>query len=117
MENRVWDQEVRRKTNAKQNTNTNNTRGYIGDRSRSLVKLIGAERVSRQDFKYGGTCYVTEDGEVYDKEDVINQEVQRTGEKFYEVANWEYNERKKLYQPIIRWIVIVKKNAQLSLNL
>lgn len=117
MENRVWDQEVRRKANAKQNTNTHNTRGYIGDRSTNLTKLIGAERVSRQEFRYEGTCYVTEDGEVYDKKDVINQEVVRTGKKFYEVANWEYNERKKLYQPIIRWIVIVKKNAQLTLKL
>lgn len=118
MENRVWDQEVRRKTNAKQNTDTHNTRGYIGDRSTNLVKLIGAERVSRRDFRYEGTYYVTEDGEMYDKEQVINQEVQRTGINFYEVANWEYNERKKLYQPIIRRIVIVKNtNIQLSLNL
>ena len=118
MENRVWDQEVRRKANAKQNTNTHNTRGYIGDRSTNLIKLIGAERVARQDFRYGGTCYVTGDGEVYNKEDVINQEVLRTGIHFYEVANWEYNERKKLYQPIIRRIVIVKNtNTQLSLNL
>lgn len=118
MENRVWNQEVRRKANAKQNTATHNTRGYIGDRSKNLIKLIGAERVSRRDFKYEGTCYVTEDGEVYDKEQVINQEVQRTDINFYEVANWEYNERKKLYQPIIRRIVIVKNtNTQLSLNL
>lgn len=118
MENRVWDQEVRRKADAKQNTATHSTRGYIGDRSTNLIKLIGAERVSRRDFKYEGTCYVAEDGEVYDKEQVINQEVQRTGINFYEVANWEYNERKKLYQPIIRRIVIVKNtNTQLSLNL
>ena len=82
------------------------------------MKLIGADRVSRRDFKYEGTCYVTEDGEVYDKEQVINQKIQRTGINFYEVTDWEYNERKKLYQPIIRRIVIVKNtNIQLSLNL
>ena len=96
MENRVWDQEVRRKANAKQNTDTHNTRGYIGDRSRNLVKLIGAERVSRRDFKYEGTYYVTEDGEVYDKEYVISQKLQRTGQSFYEVTDWEYSERKRL---------------------
>ena len=80
-------------------------------------QLLTESKKREEEFKDGGTCYVKEDGEVYDKDDVINQKVQRTGINFYEVANWEYNERKKLYQPIIRWIVIVKKNAQLSLNL
>ena len=117
MANRDCNQKVGKHINTKQNTDTYNARGDIGDRSTNLVKLIGAERVARQDFKYGGTYYVTKDGEVYNKEDVINQEVLRTGIHFYEVANWEYNERKKLYQPIIRWIVIVKKNTQLSLKL
>ena len=61
---------------------------------------------------------MTEDGELYDKEDVIAQKVQRTGISFYEVVDWEYDERKKLYQPTIRRIVMIKNtNTQLSLNL
>lgn len=118
MENRVWNQEVGRRINAKQNTDTNRGRGDIGERSSNLIKLIGAERVSRRDFKYEGTYYVTEDGEVYDKKYVITQKVQRTGVSFYEVVDWKYNERKKLYQPTIRRIVMIKNtNTQLSLNL
>ena len=62
--------------NTKQNTDTNRGRGDIGDRSSNLVKLIGAERVSRRNFKYEGTYNVTEDGELYDKEHVIAQKVQ-----------------------------------------
>ena len=82
------------------------------------MKLIGADNVSRRNFKYEGTYYVTEDGELYDKERVIAQKVQRTGISFYEVTDWEYDERKKLYQPAIRRIVIIKNtNTQLSLNL
>lgn len=118
MENRVCNQEIGRRINAKQNTNTNRDRGYIGDRSSNLIKLIGAERVSRRNFKYQGTYYVTEDGEVYDKEHVIAQKIQRTGVNFYEVVDWEYDERKRLYQPTIRRIVMIKNtNTQLSLNL
>lgn len=118
MENRVWNQEVGRRINAKQNNDTNKGRGDIGDRSSNLIKLIGAERVSRRNFKYEGTYYVTEDGEVYDKEHVIAQKVQRTGVNFYEVVDWEYNERKRLYEPTIRRIVMIKNtNTQLSLNL
>lgn len=118
MENRIWNQEVRRRINTKQNTDTNRDRGDIGDRSSNLIKLIGAERVSRRDFKYQGTYYVTEDGELYDKEYVIAQKVQKTGESFYEIVDWEYNERKRLYQPTIRRIVIIKNtNIQLSLDL
>ena len=118
MENRICNQEVGRRINTKQNTDTNRDRGDIGDRSSNLVKLIGAERVSRRDFKYEGTYYVTEDGEVYDKEYVNTQKVQRTGINYYEVTDWEYNERKRLYQPTIRRIVIIKNNnTQLSLNL
>lgn len=118
MENRVWNQEVGRHINAKQNTDTNRERGDIGDRSSNLIKLIGAERVSRRNFKYEGTYYVTEDGELYDKKRVIAQKVQRTGISFYEVTDWEYDERKKLYQPTIRRIVMIKNtNIQLSLNL
>lgn len=118
MENRVCNQEAGRRINAKQNTDTNRGRGDIGDRSNNLIKLIGAERVSRRNFKYEGTYYVTEDGELYDKERVIAQKVQRTGTSFYEITDWEYDERKKLYQPTIRRIVIIKNtNIQLSLNL
>lgn len=118
MENRIWNQESRRRVKTKQNTDTYPTRGAIGDRSSNLIKLIGAERVSRRNFKYEGTYYVTEDGEVYDKEHVIAQEAQRTGISFYEVTDWEYDERKGLYQPTIRRIVMIKNtNTQLSLNL
>lgn len=118
MENRIRNQEVRGYTNTKQNTDTYNARGDIGDRSRNLIKLIGADRVSRRNFKYEGTYYVTEDGEVYDKEYVIAQKVQRTGVSFYEVVDWEYDGRKRLYQPTIRRIVMIKNtNTQLSLNL
>lgn len=118
MENRVCNQKFRRKANAKQNTDTHNTRGYIGDKSSNLVKLIGAERVSRRDFKYEGTYYVTEDGELYDKEHITAQKIQKTDVRFYEVVDWEYDERKRLYQPTIRRIVIIKNtDTQLSLNL
>lgn len=118
MENRGCNQEVGKHINTKQNTDTNRDRGNIGDRSNNLIKLIGAERVSRRNFKYKGTYYVTEDGELYDKERVIAQKVQRTGTSFYEVVDWEYDEKKKLYQPTIRRIVMVKNtNTQLSLNL
>lgn len=118
MENRIRNQEVGRRINAKQNTDTNRGRGDIGDRSNNLTKLIGAERVSRRDFKYEGTYYVTEDGETFDKEYVNTHKLQRTGINFYEVSNWIYNERKQLYEPIIRRIVMIKNtNIQLSLNL
>lgn len=118
MENRIRDQESRRHIKTKQNTGTYPTGGAIGDRSSNLVKLIGADNVSRRNFKYEGTCYVTEDGELYDKEYVIAQKVQRTGVSFYEIVDWEYNERKQLYEPTIRRIVMIKNtNTQLSLNL
>lgn len=118
MENRGRNQEIRRDINTKQNTDTSRGRGDIGERSSNLVKLIGADRVSRRNFKYKGTYYVTEDGEVYDKEYVTAQKLQRTGTSFYEVVDWEYDERKKLYQPTIRRIVMIKNtNTQLSLNL
>mgnify|MGYP000010623272 CR=1 FL=1 len=118
MENRIWNQKPRGRAKTKQNTDTYNARGDIGDRSSNLIKLIGADRVSRRNFKYEGTYYVTEDGELYDKEYVIAQKVQRTGVSFYEVVDWEYDERKRLYQPTIRRIVMIKNtNTQLSLNL
>lgn len=118
MENRIWNQESGRRVKTKQNTDTYPTGGAIGDRSSNLVKLIGANNVSRRNFKYEGTYYVTEDGELCDKEYVITQKVQRTGVSFYEIADWEYDERKKLYQPTIRRIVMIKNtNTQLSLKL
>lgn len=118
MENRIWNQESRRRVKTKQNTDTYHASGAIGDRSSNLVKLIGADNVSRRNFKYEGTCYVSEDGEVYDKERIIAQKVQRTGVSFYEIVDWEYNERKQLYEPTIRRIVMIKNtNTQLSLNL
>ena len=118
MENRVWNQKSGRRVKTKQNTDAYPTGGAVGDRSSNLVKLIGADNVSRRNFKYEGTYYVTEDGELYDKEYVTTQKVQRTGVSFYEVVDWEYDERKKLYQPTIRRIVMIKiTNTQLSLNL
>lgn len=118
MENRIRNQEAGGRINTKQNTDTYPTGGGIGGRSSNLVKLIGADNVSRRNFKYEGTYYVTEDGELYDKEYVIAKKVQRTGVNFYEVVDWEYDERKKLYQPTIRRIVTIKNtNTQLSLNL
>lgn len=118
MENRSCNQEIRKHINTKQNTDTNRDRGNIGDRSNNLIKLIGAERVSRRNFKYEGTYYVTEDGELYDKEYVIAQKVQRTDVSFYEIVDWKYDESKKLDQPTIRRIVIIKNtNIQLSLDL
>lgn len=118
MENRVWNQESGRSVKTKQNTDAYPTGGAIGSRSSNLVKLIGADNVSRRNFKYEGTYYVTEDGELCDKKHVVTQKVQRTGVSFYEVADWEYDEKKKLYQPTIRRIVMIKNtDTQLSLNL
>lgn len=118
MANRDCYQKVGKNINTKQNTDTNRGRGDIGNRSTNLIKLIGAERVSRRNYKYEGTYYVTEDGELYDKEHVTNQKMQRTGVSFYEVTDWEYNEERKQYQPTIRRVTIIKNtNTQLSLNL
>lgn len=118
MENRILNQKNRGYTDAKQNSKAYECRGDIGDRSTNLTRLIGAERVSRRDFKYEGTFYVTEDGETFDKEYVETQKPQRTGVCFYEVSNWIYNERKQLYEPIIRRIVMIKNtNIQLSMDL
>ena len=119
MGSRIWNQEIRKHPNKKQNTETNN-RGEIGAKSNNLVKLIGADRVSRREYIYEGTYYVTEDGEVFDKKEVISKKVQRTGTSFYEITDWEYNyeETKKMYLPTVRRIVIIKNtNNQLSLSL
>lgn len=118
MGNRVCDQKNGRYIDAEQNHKACKSRGYIGDRSTSLTELIGVERVSRQNFRYEGTFYVTEDGETYDKEYVDTHKAQRTGVKFFEVSNWTYNERIKTYEPIIRRIVMIRKlYTQLSLDL
>ena len=118
MANRDCNQKVGKHINTKQNTDTDRNRGCIGDRSTNLIKLIGVEMVSRRNYKYEGTYYVTEDGELYNKEHVISQKMQRTGVNFYEVTDWSYNESKQMYEPTIRRIVIIKKtNTQLSLNL
>lgn len=118
MENRVYNQEIGRRINTKQNTDTNRGRGDIGDRSSNLVKLIGADRVSRRDYGYEGTYYVTEDGEIYDNEYMNSHNPYRTGVSFYEVVDWKYNERKRIYEPIVRRIVMIKmREYQLSLNL
>ena len=82
------------------------------------MKLIGAKRVSRRSFKYEGTYYITEDGEICSKEYVETQKPQRTRVSFYEITDWTYNEKKQLFEPTVRRIVIVEKNnTQLSLNL
>lgn len=120
MENRVWNQESGRRVKTKQNTNTYPTAGAIGDRSDNLVKLIGADNVSQRNFKYEGTYYVTEDGELYDNEYMNTHNPIRTGVNFYEVIDWRYNERKEMYEPVIRRIVTIKirfVEYQLSLNL
>lgn len=118
MENRDCNQKDGRNTNTEQNNDTSRRRGAIGDRSNNLVKLIGAERVSRRSFKYEGTYYITEDGEICSKKYIETKKPQRTGVSFYEIADWLYNEKKQLFEPTIRRIVIVKKNnTQLSLNL
>jgi len=118
MGNRICNQKNREYIGAEPNFKTHRGRGDIGDRSTSLTELIGVERVSRQDFRYEGTFYVTEDGETYDKEYVDTHKVQRTGVKFFEVSNWIYNERINTYEPVIRRIVMIRKTyTQLSLDL
>lgn len=118
MGNRICNQKNRKYINSKQNFKAHNARGGIGDRSSNLVKLIGVERVVRQDFGYEGTYYVTEDGELYDDKYVDTHKPLRTGVKFYEVTDWRYNKEKEIYEPIVRRIVIIKiKETQLSLNL
>ena len=118
MENRIWNQEVGRRINTKQNTDTYRGRGDIGDRSTNLVKLIGADRVSRQNYRFEGTSYVTKNGEIYDSEYMKTHNPRRTGENFYEVVDWKYNEGKGIYEPVVRRIVMIEmREYQLSLNL
>lgn len=118
MGDRICSQKVGKHNDAEQNDKSRRNRGAIGDRSNNLVNLIGAERVSRRNFKYEGTYYITENGEIYDKKYVETHKPQRTGVNFYEIADWLYNESKQMYEPTIRRIVMIKNtNTQLSLNL
>lgn len=120
MGSRICNQKNRKHTKEEQNYRAYKNRGEIGDRSASLTELIGVERVSRRDFGYEGTFYVTEDGEVYDNEYMNTRNPIRTGVNFYEVTNWRYNERKEAYEPVIRRIVTIKIRFieyQLSLDL
>lgn len=118
MGSRTCNQKNRGYAEPKQDYKTYESRGNIGDRSSNLTKLIGAERVSRRNFQYEGTYYVTEDGETYDKEYVNTHKPQKTGIIFYEIGNWIYNERKQIYEPIIRRIVMIEiKEIQLTLDL
>lgn len=118
MGSRICNQKNRRYPKEEQNFRTYKDRGSIGDRAENLIELIGLERVSRKDYEYEGTLYVTEDGETYDKESVYTLNPTRTGVKYYEVSNWRYNQKKGIYEPIVRRIVMIKiENTQLSLDL
>ena len=118
MGSRICNQENRKYPEAEQNLRAYKDRGSIGDRAATLTELIGVKRVSREEFGYEGTFYVTEDGETYDKEFVYTLNPARTGEKFYEVSNWRYNKEKEIYEPVVRRIVMIKiKSTQLSLDL
>lgn len=118
MENRIWNQKSGRRIETEQNTDTYHTGGNIGDRSNNLVKLIGADRVSRRDYRYEGTYYLTKNGEVFDNEYMNSHNPRRTGVNFYEVVDWKYNERKGINEPVVRRIVMIEmREYQLSLNL
>lgn len=118
MGSRIHNQKNGKCDEAEQNYRTYKNRGGIGDRSTNLVNLIGLERVAWRHFQFEGTFYVTEDGETYDKEYVNTHKPPRTGVSFFEVGNWTYNEKKGMYEPIIRRIVMIKiKEIQLSLDL
>lgn len=118
MGNRIRNQKSREYINSKQNYEAYNVGGGIGNRSINLVELIGAERVSRRNFGYEGTYYVTEDGELYDDKYVDTHKPLRTGVEFYEVSKWRYNKEKEIYEPVVKRVVIIKiREIQLSLNL
>lgn len=118
MGNRIRDQKNREYIDAKQNYKTYKDRGGIGDRSHNLTELIGVERVSRRDYGYEGTYYLTENGETYDNEYMNSHNPQRTGVSFYEVIDWRFNEGKGIYEPVVRRVVMIKmREYQLSLDL
>lgn len=118
MGDRICSQKVGKHTDTEQGNKTHRDGRAIGNRSGNLIKLIGAERVSRRSFKYEGTYYVTEDGEICSEEYVKTQKPQKTGVSFYEIADWTYNEKKQWFEPTVRRIVMIKNtDTQLSLNL
>ena len=118
MGDRICAQKNREHTDEEQNYKAYGDRGGIGDRSSNLTKLIGPERVSRRDYEYEGTYYVTKNGETYDNEYMNSHNPRRTGVNFYEISNWRYNERKGIYEPIVRRIVMIEiREYQLSLDL
>lgn len=118
MGSRICNQKNREYIDAEQNYKAYKDRGGIGDRSSNLVELIGADRVSRRDYGYEGTYYVTEDGETYDNHYMNTHNPYRLGVNFYEVSNWRYNKEKGIYEPVVRRIVMIKmREYQLSLNL
>lgn len=118
MGSRIRNQKNREYINEKQNYKSHRNRGGIGDRSNNLIELIGAKKVSQQNFGYEGTFYIDENGELYDKDYVDTHKPIRTGVKFYEVTNWTYDERRGINIPTIRRIVMIKtKSTQLSLDL
>lgn len=104
----IHNQEDRRHPNTEQNFKAYKDRGGIGDRDKNLRKLIGLERVVQKNFGYEGTYYVTEDGETYDNQYVDAHNPRKTGVEFYEVSNWRYNKKKKIYEPVIRRIVMIE---------
>lgn len=113
----IHNQKDREYPDAKQDFKAYKNRGGIGDRASTLPELIGIERTVRQDFGYEGTFYVTEDGETYDDEYVETHNPPKTGVKFYEVSNWRYSRKKKIYEPVIRRIVMIEiKEIQLTLD-
>ena len=59
MGNGIFNPKAGEHTGTEQNTKARRNRGAIGDRSNNLVSLIGAERVSRRNYKYEGTYYIT----------------------------------------------------------
>lgn len=118
MGNGIFNPKAGGHNDTEQSTKARRNRGAIGDRSSNLVSLIGADRVSRRNYKYEGTYYMTENGEVYDNHYMNNHNPYRTGVSFYEIADWLYNESKQMYEPTIRRVVMIRmKEYQLTLNL
>lgn len=118
MGNRIFNPKAGGHTNTEQSTKAHGNKGAIGSRSNNLVNLIGADRVSRRDYKYEGTYYMTENGEVYDNHYMNYHNPYRTGVSFYEVTDWLYNESKQMYEPTIRRVVMIQmREYQLTLNL
>lgn len=118
MGNRIFNPKAGGHTDTEQSTKARRNRGAIGDRSNNLVNLIGADRVSRRDYKYEGTYYMTKNGEIYDNEYMNTHNPYRTGVSFYEVADWLYNESKQIYEPTVRRVVMIQmREYQLSLNI